>query len=78
MLESGIGEAHNLAMATLANFRIPGDVAPSDRYFEGDIIVPRIRLNPDGTIDVPGGAGIGVEVDEKKLSEYTVSKFCVS
>ena len=78
MLESGVGEAHNLAMATLPNFRIQGDIAPSNRYFEEDIITPRIRLNPDGTIDVPQGPGIGVEIDEEKLQRYTVSSFRVT
>lgn len=75
MLESGIGEGHNLAMATLPNFRTPGDIAPGDRYFEDDIISPQIQLNPDGTIDVPQGPGIGFDLDERKLSKYAVATF---
>jgi len=78
MLESGIGEAHNLAMATLPNFKIPGDIAPGDRYFEDDIVTPRIQLNPDGTIDVPEGRGIGFSLDEEMLNKYTVEKFSIT
>src|SRR6202035_3142120 len=46
MLESGIGRAHNIALATLANFTLPGDVAASKRYWEEDIIDPEVTVSP--------------------------------
>jgi O-succinylbenzoate synthase len=75
MLESGVGEAHNMAMAALPNFRLPGDIAPSDRYYSEDIVDPPIRLEPDGTIKVPGGAGIGLVPHEGRMRRYTVRTF---
>jgi O-succinylbenzoate synthase len=60
MLESGIGRAHNLHLSTLPGFTLPGDVAASRRYFSPDLIDPPIEVRPDGCIDVPAGAGIGV------------------
>ncbi len=71
MLETGIGRAHNLHMSTLLNFRLPGDTSASDRYFEQDIIDPPFRLNPDGTLTVPSGPGIGVEPDEDRLQRFS-------
>lgn len=77
MLESGIGEAFNIAVSTLPNYTIPGDVAPSDRYFTDDIIAPFIELNRDGTIDVPSTPGLGVALDEEKVKRYTVERVIV-
>jgi O-succinylbenzoate synthase len=77
MLESGIGEAFNIAVSTLPNYTIIGDVAPSDRYFTDDVITPVIELNPDGTIDVPSTPGLGVTPDEKKIKRCTVEKIVV-
>ncbi len=71
MLETGIGRAHNVALSTLPNFRLPGDVSESARYYERDIVEPPFELNPDGTITVPDGPGIGVTVDEDRLAECT-------
>jgi len=59
MLESGIGRAHNIAMSSLANFTLPGDVSASRRYWEEDIIEPEVEVTPQGTIHVPTGPGIG-------------------
>jgi len=59
MLESGIGRAHNIAMSTLANFTLPGDVSASRRYWHEDIIAPEVEVSPQGTIRVPSAAGIG-------------------
>src|SRR6185437_13281099 len=53
MLESGIGRAHNIAMATLANFTLPGDVSASARYWEEDIIEPPVTVSDRGTIKAP-------------------------
>jgi o-succinylbenzoate synthase len=59
MLESGIGRAHNIAMSTLANFSLPGDVSASKRYWAEDIIDPEVEVTPQGTIRVPATSGIG-------------------
>jgi O-succinylbenzoate synthase len=59
MLESGIGRAHNIAMSTLPNFSLPGDVSASKRYWAEDIIEPEVEVTRLGTIRVPTGPGIG-------------------
>lgn len=63
MLESGIGRAHNLALASLPGFTLPGDISASSRYFERDIITPGVTVDADGTVAVPDGPGLGFEVD---------------
>lgn len=72
MLESGIGRAHNIALSTLPNFVLPGDVSASRRYWQQDIIVPPVEVNPDGTIDVSDGVGFGYEIDCDLLDRVTV------
>jgi o-succinylbenzoate synthase len=67
MLESGIGRAHNVALASLSNMRLPNDTSASDRYWERDVVVPPFRLDADGMVAVPTGPGLGVEVDEAFL-----------
>jgi o-succinylbenzoate synthase len=59
MLESGIGRAHNIAMSSLANFSLPGDVSASKRYWAQDIIEPEVEVTPQGTIRIPMSPGIG-------------------
>jgi O-succinylbenzoate synthase len=59
MLESGIGRAHNIAMSTLPNFSLPGDVSASKRYWHEDIISPEVTVSANGTIRVPNTPGIG-------------------
>jgi o-succinylbenzoate synthase len=71
MLESGIGRAHNIHLSTLANFSLPGDVAASSRYYVPDLIDPGIEVRPDGTIAVPQGPGIGVQVDRDRVAAAT-------
>src|SRR6185436_1822165 len=71
MLESGIGRAHNIHLSTLRNFTLPGDVAASRRYFAPDLIDPEIVVRPDGTIAVPGGAGIGVTPVAERIAAAT-------
>lgn len=73
LLESGIGRAHNVALASLPNFELPGDISASKRYFARDVIKEPFELNADGTITVPTGPGIGVEVDEPFLKSVTVA-----
>ena len=74
MLETGVGRASNLAIASLPGFSLPGDISASDRYFSRDITRERFTLNPDSTIDVPTGPGLGVTVDHDALREYTLTK----
>lgn len=77
MLETGIGRASNLALASMPNFTLPGDVSASDRYYKRDITHERFVLNADSTIDVPTGHGLGVTVDEDALKSYTLAKVVV-
>jgi O-succinylbenzoate synthase len=63
MLESGIGRAHNLALASLPGFTLPGDISASSRYFHRDLITPPVEVAADGTAEVPRGYGLGFEVD---------------
>ncbi len=59
MLEAGIGRAHNIALSSLENFKLPGDVSASKRYWKQDIIEPEVEVSPQGTIRVPAEAGLG-------------------
>jgi len=74
MLESGIGRAHNIAMATLAGFTLPGDVSASSRYWHEDIIDPPVTVSPRGTITAPDKPGIGFDVNVSRVEELTVRK----
>ncbi len=74
MLESGIGRAGNVALASLSNFILPGDISASKRYYKEDIVDPEFVVNQDGTMDVPVKPGIGVEVNMKMLEKVTVHK----
>jgi O-succinylbenzoate synthase len=71
MLETGIGRAHNVALASLAGFTLPNDLSASGRYWHEDLVEPEFVLNPDGTLSVPQGAGIGVEVIPERLERFT-------
>ncbi len=72
MLEAGIGRAHNIALATLPNFTLPGDVSASKRYWKRDIIVPEVETTAQGTIAVRDGVGFGYEIDRDYLDHVTV------
>jgi O-succinylbenzoate synthase len=74
MLESGIGRAHNIALSTLSNFSLPGDVSASRRYWEEDIIDPEVEVTPRGTIRVPAGPGIGFAPRLDRIEKLTVRK----
>ncbi|HYH28210.1 MAG TPA: o-succinylbenzoate synthase, partial [Actinomycetota bacterium] len=71
MLETGIGRAVNVAVASLPGFTKPGDTSPSDRYFERDITEP-FEMALDGTMEVPRSPGIGRRPDPGRLSKVTV------
>ena len=72
MLESGIGRAHNIALSTLPNFTLPGDVTASRRYWHEDIIEPEVTVSPQGTIRVPSGPGIGYEPRLDRIEKFSV------
>ena len=74
MLETGVGRASNLAIASLAGFSLPGDISASDRYYARDITHERFSLNPDSTITVPDLPGLGVTVDEEALASYSLRR----
>jgi o-succinylbenzoate synthase len=74
MLESGIGRSHNIAMSTLENFSLPGDVSASKRYWVEDIIEPEVTVSPTGEIRVPTTAGRGFEVRTDLIERLTVRK----
>jgi len=72
MLESGIGRAHNIALSTLENFRLPGDVSASKRYWKEDIIEPEVEVRPDGMIAISDSPGTGYNVREDLVQRFTV------
>lgn len=74
MLETGIGRAHNIALSTLPNFRLPGDVSASKRYWEEDITEPEIEVTPRGTIMVGNSAGTGYVPKKNLIEKLTVRK----
>jgi O-succinylbenzoate synthase len=71
MLESGIGRAQNIAMSTLPNFSLPGDVTASKRYWHEDVISPEVTVTPQGTIHVPSAPGIGFMPRLDRISSLT-------
>jgi O-succinylbenzoate synthase len=71
MLETGVGRAANLALASLPGFTLPGDTSPSHRYFAEDL-TPPFEMAADGTMAVPGGPGLGVEPDPARLRACTL------
>ena len=71
MLESGIGRAHNIALSTLPNFVLPGDVSASRRYWARDVIRPVVEVTPQGTIRVPERPGLGYEIERERIEEIT-------
>jgi len=74
MLESGVGRAHNIALSTLENFRLPGDVSASKRYWKEDIIEPEVEVTPQGTILISDEPGTGYRVREDLIEKLTVRK----
>jgi len=74
MLETNIGRASNVALASLAGFTLPGDISASSRYYAEDIADPPFILNPDSTISVPVAPGLGVRVNQKNLNKFTVKR----
>jgi len=78
MLESGIGRAHNIALASLKGFTLPGDISASSRYFARDIIQPEVTVAPDGTVTVPDTVGLGFDVDLDFVGALTETREYIS
>lgn len=74
MLESGIGRAYNVALASLPNFSLPGDVSPSARYWQTDIVTPEWTMDREGMVTVPTAVGIGVGVDADRIDNLAVRR----
>jgi O-succinylbenzoate synthase len=74
MLESGIGRSHNIALSTLENFTLPGDVSASARYWREDIVEPEITVSSGGEIAIPDSPGRGYEVRTDLVEQLTVRK----
>lgn len=74
MLESGIGRAHNIALSTLPNFSLPGDVSAAKRYWKEDIVEPEINVSQKGTIAVSDKPGRGYELRADLIDRLTVRK----
>ncbi len=72
MLEAGIGRAHNIALATLPNFTLPGDVSASKRYWSRDIIAPEVEITPNGTIAKSDEPGFGYAIDHDFMNHVTI------
>jgi len=72
MLETGIGRAGQLALASLPGFTLPGDISATERYYRDDIATARYLNQEDSTIDVPSGPGLGIEVDLERLKSVTI------
>jgi O-succinylbenzoate synthase len=74
MLETGIGRAQNIALSTLENFRLPGDVSASKRYWKEDIIDPEVEVSPQGMIAITDHPGTGYRVKQDLIEKLTVRK----
>jgi O-succinylbenzoate synthase len=74
MLESGIGRAHNIALASLENFTLPADVSASARYWREDLVEPEITVSASGEIAIPDMPGRGYEVRADLVERLTVRK----
>jgi O-succinylbenzoate synthase len=78
MLETGVGRASNLALASLPGFTLPGDISATDRYYAEDVTNERFVLNSDSTIDVPEAAGLGVTLNREVVEKMTVKKLVMN
>jgi o-succinylbenzoate synthase len=74
MLETGIGRAHNIALSTLANFTLPGDVSASKRYWKEDIIEPEVEVSTEGMISISDQPGTGYRIKPDLIEKLTVRK----
>jgi O-succinylbenzoate synthase len=75
MLETGVGRAANLALASLPGFTLPGDISATERYYHEDITNERFSLNTDSTIDVPQADGLGITIDQQALLRFSLDRW---
>jgi o-succinylbenzoate synthase len=78
MLESGIGRAHNIALASLPGFSLPGDISASSRYFAHDVIVPEVSVDSSGMVEVPRRVGLGFQVNLDYIAAKTHTVLCLN
>ena len=74
MLETGIGRSHNIALSSLRNFSLPGDVSASKRYWKEDIIDPEVEVSREGTISISDQPGTGYRIKPDLIEALTVRK----
>jgi len=74
MLESGVGRAHNIALSTLENFTLPGDISASNRYYKEDIVDPPVMVDKNGNIRVPTEPGIGFLPNKGRIDRITLRR----
>jgi O-succinylbenzoate synthase len=77
MLETGVGRASNLALASLPGFTLPGDISATERYYLEDITNETFRLEADSTICVPSGPGLGVTINREALKRATIQQLSI-
>jgi O-succinylbenzoate synthase len=77
MLETGIGRAFNIALASLPNFFYPADMSPVNFFYEDDLVKDSFSVDKNGHISVPNVTGLGFEVNEKKIQKYTTKKIVI-
>ncbi|MFC2026126.1 o-succinylbenzoate synthase, partial [Chloroflexota bacterium] len=78
MLETGVGRAANLALASLPGFILPGDISATDRYYQEDITNERFSLTPNSTISVPTKPGLGITIDARALKKATLASISIN
>jgi O-succinylbenzoate synthase len=78
MLETGVGRAANLALASLPSFVFPGDISATDRYYAQDITNESFTLNPDSSIDVPTKPGLGVSINQRVMQKFNLKSMTIS
>jgi O-succinylbenzoate synthase len=74
MLETGVGRAAQLALASLPGFNLPGDISATDRYYEHDVVAPFVLNAQDGTITVPDRLGLGITIDFERLAQVILQR----
>ena len=74
MLETGLGRSHNIALSTLPNFKLPGDVSASKRYWKEDVIEPEVTVDREGFIAIRDEPGTGYKLREDQIEKITVKK----
>jgi O-succinylbenzoate synthase len=78
MLETGVGRAANLALASLPGFVFPGDISATDRYYAEDITYEEFKLQSGSRISVPKGPGLGISINQNSLEKFTVKRSTIS